>query len=223
MDQDPLGIPAAVLFDLDGLLIDSEPVWFDVEYAAVERLGGQWSREHQAACVGGTIDKTCDYILALTGSPVPAADLQADLLAAMTARFLPGLPLRAGATQLIAALAAASIPMGVVSSSYRVLVDAALSQFADGTFAVTVSGDEVEHGKPSPDPYARACELLGVEPDLVVALEDAPMGVASAEAAGCRVIAVPDHVAIDATPRRFVLPSLESVDLALLSQLIAVE
>jgi HAD superfamily hydrolase (TIGR01509 family) len=222
MDQDGLGVPEAILFDLDGLLVDSEPVWFDVEYAAVERLGGQWSREHQATCVGGTIDKTCEYILALTGAPVTVADLQADLLAAMIERFLPGVPLHEGAMKLVAAVAAAGIPMGVVSSSYRVLVDAALSQFAPGTFAVTVSGDEVKQGKPNPDPFALACELLGVDPDLVVALEDSPMGVASAEAAGCRVIAVPDHAVIKPTPRRIVVPSLEAVDLALLRRLIAV-
>ncbi|MDX6287217.1 MAG: hypothetical protein QOG53_2702 [Frankiales bacterium] len=212
---------AAVLFDLDGLLVDSEPVWYAVECEVVERFGGVWSKEHQAAITGGLIDNGSEYIIKLTGAAVSIAEMSTDLLGRMVAAFAPGVPLMPGAHELIQVLTESGIPIGVVSSSYRVLVDAALAQFPNGTFAVTVSGDEVTNGKPDAEPYAVACAHLGVDPDRCVVLEDSPMGVASAEAAGCRVIAVPDHAVIEETPRRRVVGSLEEVDLAMMRDLVA--
>ena len=201
----------AVLFDLDGLLIDSEPVWYEVEYAAVERLGGQWSPEHQAACVGGTIDKSCAYMLELTGADMAPADLERELLAAMVERFDESLPLHDGALALLDGLAARNVPLGVVTSSYRPLADAALRRLGTHRFAVTVTGEDVRHGKPDPEPYALACARLGVDPAATVVLEDAPNGVASAEAAGCRVVAVPSVAPIEPTPTRIVVESLAAV------------
>jgi HAD superfamily hydrolase (TIGR01509 family) len=202
---------SAVLFDLDGLLVDSEPVWYDVEYAAVERLGGQWGKEHQAACVGGTIDQTCAYILKLTGASVDAGELQDDLLTAMAARFAESLPLRAGALELLDGLAARRVPIGLVTSSYRVLVDAALAVLGPDRFAVTVTGEDVTKGKPDPEPYLLACRRLAVDPRRTVVLEDAPNGVASAEAAGCWVVAVPEVAPIEPAPTRVVVESLADV------------
>jgi HAD superfamily hydrolase (TIGR01509 family) len=207
------------LFDLDGLLIDSEPVWYEVEYAAVERLGGQWGPEHQAACIGGTIDQTCAYILELTGAPADAAELQHDVLAAMAERFRAALPVRRGALELLDALVAHEIPIGLVTSSYRVLVDAALAVLGADRFAVTVSGEDVRNGKPDPEPYMLACARLGVEPARTVVLEDSPHGVASAEAAGCRVVAVPEVAPIEPTPTRSVVESLADIDVAWLLRL----
>jgi HAD superfamily hydrolase (TIGR01509 family) len=203
---------AAVLFDLDGLLVDSEPVWFEVESAAVERLGGRWGPEHQAACVGGTIDKTCAYILELTGATVPAADLERELLDEMAVRFTAALPVRRGALELLDSLAASAVPIGLVTSSYRVLVDAALPVLGADRFAVTVCGQDVTNGKPDPEPYLTACRWLGVDPRRSIVLEDSPHGVASAEAAGCRVVAVPEVAHVEATPTRFVVESLAAVD-----------
>jgi HAD superfamily hydrolase (TIGR01509 family) len=201
----------AVLFDLDGLLVDSEPVWYEVEYAAVEALGGQWGPEHQAACIGGTIDQTCAYILELTGASVDAAQLQDDLLAAMAARFADSLPVRRGALDLLDALMARGMPIGLVTSSYRVLVDAALAVLGRDRFSVTVSGEDVRRGKPDPEPYALACRRLGVDPRRTVVFEDAPNGVISAETAGCRVVAVPTVAPIEPTPTRVVVESLADV------------
>ena len=119
------------------------------------------------------------------------------------------LPLLPGVRSLLAALDDAQVPMALVSSSYRVLVDAVLAGGL-GPFSVTLAGDEVERGKPAPDPYLLAASRLGVDVTRCVVLEDSPAGVASGEAAGCAVVAVPSvpGVRMAAAPRRLVVPSL---------------
>jgi HAD superfamily hydrolase (TIGR01509 family) len=214
------GAALAVLFDLDGLLIDSEPVWYEVEYALVERLGGQWSRAHQAECMGGTLDRSCAYILELTGADVSAEKIRDELLTEMAAHFHASLPLHHGAADLLDALEARGLPIGLVTSSYRVILDAALDTIGRDRFAVTVSGEDVTHGKPHPEPYLTACERLGVAPERTVVLEDAPLGVTSAESAGCVVVAVPTVARIEATPRRPVVSSLVDIDVDWLVNLV---
>ncbi|MFL6240517.1 MAG: HAD family hydrolase [Actinomycetes bacterium] len=210
----------AVLFDLDGLLIDSEPVWYAVEEAAVERLGGTWSLEHQANCVGGTMTESCAYIVELTGAGVDPAELAQQLLDEMAARFAEHLPLHRGAIELLDALAARAVPVGLVTSSYWALVNPALKVLGAHRFAVVVTGEDVTRGKPDPEPYALACVRLGVAPHRTVVLEDAPFGVASAEAAGCRVVAVPSVAPVEPTPGRTVVESLEDVDVECLLRLV---
>jgi HAD superfamily hydrolase (TIGR01509 family) len=204
----------AVLFDLDGLLLDSEPVWYAVESEVVERLGGVWGEHHQAACIGGTLDASCRYILDLTGSAMTVAELTAMLLAGMVEHFHAGLPLHDGALELVDAVRARGVPTALVSSSYRVLVDAALDRIGQDRFDVVVVGDEITHGKPHPEPYLTACVRLAVEPGRSVVLEDAPSGVASAEAAGCVVVAVPSIAPIAASAgRRVVVDALKDIDI----------
>ena len=208
---------AAVLFDMDGLLIDSEPVWYDVESEVVTRLGGTWSHEHQAACIGGTLDASCRYILDVTGASMSVEELTAMLLAGMVEHFHAGLPVHEGALELVDAVRARGVPTALVSSSYRVLVDAALDRigtdsFGVGRFDVSVVGDEISRGKPHPEPYLTACEKLSVDPSRCVAIEDAVTGVQSAEAAGCVVVAVPSVAPIEAATRRHVRPSLTDID-----------
>ena len=203
---------AAVLFDMDGLLIDSEPVWYDVESEVVSRLGGVWSHEHQAACIGGTLAASCRYILELTGSPVSVEELTRMLLDGMVEHFHAGLPLHEGALQLVDSVRARGVPTALVSSSYRLLVDAALDRIGRDRFDVAVVGDEITHGKPHPEPYLTACEKLSVDPAMSVALEDAVTGVQSAQAAGCVVVAVPSVAPIDPAPRRAVIPALRDID-----------
>ena len=204
--------PRAVLFDLDGLLVDSEPVWYDVESAAVARLGGVWGPEHQIACIGGTLDATCRYIVALTGTAYDAGALREELIGAMAARFRSRLPVHPGALELVDAVRARGALTGLVSSSYRVLVDAALEQLGAHRFDVTVSGDETARGKPDPQPYLVACEQLGVAPARAVVLEDAVAGVAAAQSAGCPVVAVPSVAPIEPGPGRAVVASVAAID-----------
>jgi len=204
---------AAVLFDMDGLLVDSEPVWFEVESAAVEQLGGSWAPEHQAALIGGTMDASCRYMIDHTGADITVEELSEQLIAEMVRRFGVDLPVHVGALELVDAVRAAGVPTGLVSSSYRVLVDAALDRLGRHRFDVTVAGDEVLRGKPDPEPYRRACEQLRVSPRATVVLEDAASGVAAAEAAGCVVVAVPSVAPIDVAPGRAVVRRLLDIDL----------
>src|SRR5205823_242120 len=145
--------------------------------------------------------------------------VQERLLARMCELFRADLPWHDGARELLDALGDDGILLGVVSSSYRVLVDAALDTIGHDRFAVTLAGDEVTHPKPHPEAYATAVARLGASPAGVVVFEDSPTGVESAEAAGCWCVAVPDVVALEEAPRRPLLRSLRDVDVAWLRSL----
>jgi HAD superfamily hydrolase (TIGR01509 family) len=203
---------AAVLFDMDGVLVDSEPVWYDVESALVERLGGVWAKHHQARCIGGTVDATSRYIIELTGSGRTPDEVGAELLAAMAEHFTEALVVHDGALELVDAVRARGVRTALVTSSYRALVEPALGWLGRGRFDVTLAGDEVARGKPDPEPYRTACASLGVEPARAVVVEDALSGVRSAEAAGCHVVAVPSVAPIPATLRRRVVDSVRDID-----------
>jgi len=142
------------------------------------------------------------------------------LLARMVELFATEVRVRPGAIELLAALDHAGVPQALVSSSYRVLVNAVLAH-GFGPFAMTLAGDEVLHGKPSPEPYLTACARLRVQPERCVVLEDSSAGVASGEAAGCAVVAVPSvaGVGFEAAPRRLVAASLRSLDVSALRRL----
>ena len=202
----------AVLFDLDGVLVDSEPVWYEVEGEVVRRLGGQWSREHQSHCIGGTVDATCRYILDLTGADCSLDEIQAEIMAGMVAHYTTDLPVVAGALELVAGVRASGVRTALVSSSFRVLVDAALVKLGADNFDATVAGDEVSRGKPDPEPYLKACAELGVESGAAVVVEDAMNGVRAAEAAGCAVVVVPTVAAIAPAPRRHVVSAIADID-----------
>jgi HAD superfamily hydrolase (TIGR01509 family) len=214
----------AVLWDMDGLLVDTEPVWTVAEEELAARLGGTWSEELKAQIAGTRIDASVPTILRWYGVE-PTPDLVAEttdgLMARMVELFATEVRALPGVPELLTALSHDEIPMALVSSSYRVLVDAVLSH-GFGPFVVTVSGDEVSHGKPAPEPYLLACERLGVNPRQCVVLEDSSAGVASGEAAGCAVVAVPSVPGVDVTPgrRRMVLPSVEALDVAALRRLV---
>ena len=203
---------AAVLFDMDGILVDSEPVWYDVEGGLVRRLGGEWSREHQARCIGGTVDATCAYIRELTGTDWSVERIQAEVMVDMVDHFTTTLPVIDGAIEIVDAVRARGVPTALVSSSYRQLVDAALLKLGRHRFDATVAGDEVSRGKPDPEPYLTAAERLGVDPADVVVVEDALNGVIAAERAGCAVVVIPSVAPIESGPRRVMAPSVRSLD-----------
>lgn len=211
----------AVLFDLDGLLIDSEPLWYEAEYAVVTRLGGSWGPADQQACIGGTMDASARYMIEVAGARGSVEAISEELIDEMVKRFRTELPLHDGALALVDAVRETGTPVGLVSSSYRRLIDAALDCLGGHRFDVTVAGDEVAHGKPHPEPYLTACARLGVEPSRSVVLEDAVNGVRSAEAAGCLVVVVPSVAPIEATPTRRVFGSLTEIDPQWLLQLVS--
>jgi HAD superfamily hydrolase (TIGR01509 family) len=205
----------AVLFDMDGLLVDSEPLWTVAETELAAHLGGTWNDDVKAAVVGHRLDTAVPTILEAYGvpaTPVAVDDARRFLLDRMRQLFGADLPVHDGALDLLDALRKRDVATALVSSSYRVLVDSALLRLGRQRFDVTIAGDEVTHAKPSPEPYLTACARLGAQAAMSVVLEDALSGVLSAEAAGCAVVAVPSVAPIEPAPRRWVLPALTDVD-----------
>ena len=214
----------AVLWDMDGLLVDTEPLWTVAEVELAATFSGSWDDDIKAAIVGTRLDVAVPRVLRHFGQPDTPAQVTATsawLLGRMVDLFASSLQPMPGALGLLAALHGEGVPQALVSSSYRVLVDAVLAGGV-GPFAVTVAGDEVVDGKPHPEPYLTAAAALGVDPTRCVVLEDSPSGVASGHAAGCAVVAVPSvpGVVLDPAPRRLVVPSLEAVSVADLRALV---
>ena len=200
----------AVLFDMDGLLVDSEPLWFEVERAVMARLGGQWGEADQRALIGGSLDRTVSWLLAKAAAPASREDVARWLVDEMAALILArGLPLQPGAGPLLAALDAVGVPCALVTASSRAIMDAVLT-VTGLSFDVTVCGEDVRRGKPDPEPYLLAAARLGVPAAGCVVLEDSPTGIAAARAAGCPVIAVPS-VPVPPRPGLITVDSLEEV------------
>jgi HAD superfamily hydrolase (TIGR01509 family) len=207
------GWPVAVLFDMDGLLIDSEPVWSVAEAELMAELGGSWNAGMKAALIGKHLEETASMFLSFApGSGRDEDWVMAFLLRRMRELFGQELPWRPGARELLDALGARAVPLALVSSSYRSLVDAALVDIGADRFAVTVAGDEVEHPKPDPEPYLRAALAVGVPPESCIVLEDSMTGVLAGEAAGCVVVGVPGYFPLPEAPGRRVVPSLVDID-----------
>jgi HAD superfamily hydrolase (TIGR01509 family) len=199
---------AAVLFDMDGLLVDSEPLWLEAETAIMARLGAGWTEQDQAALLGGSLDRTVRYLLAKATRPAPPELVGEWLMSDVTERVRTGgVPVRPGARELLASVARAGLPSALVTGSERNFMEAVLAS-TGMRFDVLVCAEDVTAPKPDPEPYLLAAKRVGVHPADSFALEDSPNGVASAEAAGCRVFAVPSLVPIPPAPGRIVVRSL---------------
>ncbi|MDT5362098.1 MAG: hypothetical protein QOC69_3860 [Mycobacterium sp.] len=205
----------AVLWDMDGTLVDSEKLWDVSMNALCARLGGVLTPEVREATVGGSSDSVMNAVYADLGlEPDPAAMAEsADWLHDYTGGlFEAGLPWLPGAQELLARLVAAGVPLALVTNTRRELTERALNSIGRHYFSVTVCGDEVVHPKPAPDPYQRAAELLGFDPSQCLAIEDSVTGTAAAEAAGCPVLVVPNDVDVPDGPRRRHVSSLSELD-----------
>ncbi|MER5422034.1 HAD family hydrolase [Streptosporangium roseum] len=211
----------AVLFDMDGLLVDSEKIWFRVESEVMERLGGHWGPADQEHLVGGSMPSTVAYMLKASGSSAHPDDVAAWMLEGMTRRLADGVEMMPGAAELLAAVRRAGLPTALVTSSVRPIAEACLKGIGRGNFDHVVTGDDVMRTKPHPEPYLTAARLLDVAATRCVALEDSPNGVTAATAAGCRVVAVPSVLPIPSAPGRLVVDSLHEVDVDVLRALSA--
>jgi HAD superfamily hydrolase (TIGR01509 family) len=221
-DDGPADALAAVLFDMDGLLVDTEHCWLVAERAVMTWLGHPyWSEEEQGLMLGGPLSRVAEYMKETSGSDRPAQEIERHLVQTMADLLADGADHRPGAESLLDDLQANGVPCALVSSSPRNLVDAVLASVGGAHFTTTIAGDEVARTKPFPDPYLLACSRLGVEPARAVVLEDSPVGVAAAEAAGCFVVAVPFVVPIEPAPRRHVVSSLADLDTIRLRGLVA--
>jgi HAD superfamily hydrolase (TIGR01509 family) len=209
--------PAAVLWDMDGTLVDTEPYWIDAERRLVESFGNEWPDHRAHAVVGFDLHDTARYMIEHGGIDWTPEQIIDWLLAEVIKGVERHIPWRPGARELLADLGAAGVPCALVTMSWRSFVEPVLAALPPGSFAAIVCGDEVANGKPHPEPYARGARLLGVDPADCVAIEDSPTGMASALAAGCRVIGVPNVRDLDPTPGALILPTLSGVGLDLLS------
>jgi HAD superfamily hydrolase (TIGR01509 family) len=204
----------AVLFDMDGTLCDTEPAWMAAEFALAERYGAPWSHEDGLQLVGNDLMVSGAYIQRRMGLPLSPAEIVAELVSAVVASVAAdGVAWRPGALELIGECNRAGLPTALVTMSYRPLAGAVVDALPAGRFDAVVTGEDVVRGKPAPDAYLRAAELVGVEAGASIAIEDSATGAASAEAAGCLVVAVPHHVQIPRAPGRVHLPSLAGISL----------
>jgi HAD superfamily hydrolase (TIGR01509 family) len=207
----------AVLWDMDGTLVDSEKLWdVSLDELAVH-LGGQLSPASRAAMVGSSLDRTVALMFDEVGlSPDPPAIREAGrwLTARTEELFRAGLPWRPGAPEALRLVRDSGLGTALVTSTHRALAEVALDSIGREFFDVTVCGDEVPATKPAPDPYLIAAKLLDVSPSAALAVEDSPTGAASAEAAGCAVLVVPSEVAVPAGPARVQRADLRGLTLA---------
>lgn len=184
-------LPAAVLFDLDGTLLDSEPLWIEAETRIVAEYGGTWTIEQAETLIGLALIQAARQ-LAERG-PVPLApELIVEWMQRQVAEQVRSAPpWKAGARELLADVRAAGVPTALVTMSFAAGADAALAGLPEGSFDAVVSGDQVRRGKPDPEAYLLAARRLGVDARDCVAIEDSPTGARSASAAGCAVLTVP--------------------------------
>jgi HAD superfamily hydrolase (TIGR01509 family) len=212
---------AGVLFDMDGTLLDSEKLWDLALEDTARWLGGELSEAARQAMVGSNMAVSIVILhgdLDIEANPEASA---AYLTQRTAEHFARPIPWRTGAQDLVRAVHDAAIPAALVTSTHRHLADLALRTIGAENFAAVICGDEVDHPKPDPEPYLRAAHMLGVDPRACVAIEDSLTGLASAEAAGCRVIAVPCEIAIPYSPRRTRWESLQGRTVEDLRQLVA--
>jgi HAD superfamily hydrolase (TIGR01509 family) len=218
-------VPDAVLWDMDGTLVDSEKLWDLPLFEITRELGGELSAETRAAMVGSNIPTTLDLIFAEVGVTPTAEERRAvadRVDQRMRELFVDGLQWRPGAQEALRAVRATGIRMALVTSTERALTEIALTTIGRDLFDVTVCGDEVDgRHKPDPAPYLRASRMLDVDPAACVAIEDSPTGIASATGAGCAVLAVPCEVPIEPAPGRVVRDTLVGVDLTVLTDVLA--
>ena len=183
----------AVVFDLDGVLLDSEQVWDEAREQLAEERGGRWHPQAQKDMMGMSSTEWSRYMHDTIGLPEPPEQINREVVERLSAIYREHLPALPGAREAVERLAA-RWPLGLASSSNRELIDLALELLGvEHLFAATVSSEEVASGKPAPDVYLEAARRLGVDPTEAAAVEDSNNGILAAKAAGMRVVALPNR------------------------------
>lgn len=209
---------SAVLWDMDGTLIDSEPLWLAAEHAMLERYGIAMTRETHLRLIGSGLTAAAEHFQEL-GVPLSVADIVTEWALHVEAGMARGeIAWRPGARELLASLREAGIPSAIVTMSLRPLAELVAGQLPDGTFDAIVPGDEVAHEKPHPDPYLRGAAALGVPIERCLALEDSPTGLRSAWDAGAVAVGVPNLLALDEAPAHALWPTLAELDAAAVAE-----
>jgi HAD superfamily hydrolase (TIGR01509 family) len=217
----PTGLPAAVLWDMDGTLVDTEPYWIRAEHELVAAHGGVWTDEMAHQLVGKALEDSAQMIIDATGIALSPNEIINRLLDRVIEQVEESVPWRPGAPELLAELGALGVPNVLVTMSWRNLAEAVLRNLPEGSFGGLVTGDSVTHGKPHPEPYLTAAAGLGLEPAACIAIEDSPTGVRSATTAGVPTIAVPHIVPIPQIPGSVQVKTLEGLLASELIDLVA--
>lgn len=221
MSEQSAAQPAAVLWDFDGTLVDTEPYWFTAEYQLAEELGGEWNDEHSHILIGSDLVNAATYMLNVFGR----SDLEPRAIASRLVELAGhemntrGIIWRPGARELLAEMRGRGVRTALVSMSYQSILDAGLEQLPENSFDVVVAGDQVSKGKPDPEPYLVAAEKLGVDVTECFVIEDSPTGTAAGTASGAIVFGVRNLIDLDPAPRRILLDSLDGVDFDQLCEL----
>jgi HAD superfamily hydrolase (TIGR01509 family) len=195
-----MATPRAVIFDNDGLLLDTEEAWTRAEQALFARLGREFTTEHKRTLIGSSRSLAAVKLEAILERPGEGEALMDELIELVMAEALAGVEPRPGAMRLLARLTEAGVPLAVASNSERAFLERTLAStglLRDGPFRTIVSAEDVESPKPAPDIYLEACRRLGADPHESVALEDSPIGAESAASAGLFVIGVPYFAGAD--------------------------
>lgn len=203
---------AALLWDMDGTLVDTEPYWIASEHEVVREHGnGGWTEAHGHALVGMDLRDAARYMREHGEVRLQVDETVEALLDGVVARVRRKIPWRPGARELLAEVLAAGLPSALVTMSWRRFVEAILPALPKGSFQAVVTGDDVARGKPHPEPYQVGAARLGVSPAACLALEDSPTGARSAWEAGCVVLGVPHFVPIPEAFRHHERPTLEGL------------
>ena len=193
---------AAVLWDMDGTLVDTEPYWTVAELALAERYGGRWSAEQALDVVGFDLLDAARHMRGRMGIDVAPERMVEELLDDVIGQVEREVPWRHGSRELLGALRQAGVPCALVTMSYTRFVKPIVDGLPPDTFSAVVTGDSVARGKPHPEPYLLAARRLDVLASECLAIEDSDTGATSAAAAGCTVLCAPLHVAVPPGPRR---------------------
>lgn len=208
-DLTPNPMPAAVLWDMDGTLVDTEPYWMASEQELVSSFGGTWTHDDGLLLVGLGLWNSAE-ILRSRGVRMEPDEIVHWLTERVRALLTEkGIPWRPGARELLASLRESGVRTGLVTMSVRSMAEQVVAAIPFPAFDIIVSGDEVEQAKPHPEPYLRAAERLGVDPRDTVAIEDSLVGLASAVASGAATIGVPHIVPLPESDEHTLWPTLE--------------
>jgi HAD superfamily hydrolase (TIGR01509 family) len=207
---------SAILFDMDGTLVDSEPLWLEAEQQVMAEVGSTWEQSDQINCLGGPMDKTERYMQERSGNIKPYGYFSERLNDVMDEKLKHELRLIPGALELLLDCKSAQIPMALVTASTGRQMRAVLERFPSGLFSSTVSQDDVEHSKPDPAPYKLAASQLGVDIKSCLVLEDSITGVQSGLRSGAQVIGIPHLVQMQSHENLRVVHALSDLNLRLL-------
>lgn len=209
----------AVFFDMDGITVDTEPLWHQSEAELMATFNYAWSKEDEVHCLGGPLSRVGMYMAELVGNPHPGSWFTDALIRMQLEKMRRDTPILPGVLSTIASLRQEGVPVALVSASPRTIVDVALEVLPQGLFDFSISFDDAPRTKPHPDPYLVAASKAQVEITRSLVVEDSLTGIAAGKAAGAYVLAVPHYIDVLPEERVAVTSSLVGMDVQVLSSL----